>query len=87
MVRYPVFPSPFDLKDLVPFPITGRDPILPPLYRFCGASHPQRPKKHVKGIYIYFIDPSPQGKAFFISMMEAQRIPPGRTDKLIDCGI
>ena len=60
----PVQPSPASLYNLERLPSPGRDPALPPIYRYLGR-HPLRPRNaetDASNTYIYFVDPSDEGK-------------------------
>ena len=76
---YSVVPEdPRVLVGLVPFPIAGRNPALPPLYRYEGI-HPQLLTAVTPAtvVYVYLVDSSPEGRQVSRSLSESMSVPGG----------
>lgn len=78
-VEYDVEPRPAALLGLEKVTVLGRDPRLPDLYRYLGA-HPLRERcvSTPHTTYVYFVDPSPEGKAHARTCAKPLKIPHGR---------
>lgn len=86
---YCIEPRKAALVDLELLDLPGRNPLLPPIYRYIGK-HPQR--RHLtstsSSTYVYLVDPSPQGKKYAKKLAKELKIPYGRlaTMNVVDPG-
>ena len=65
------------LDNLVRCLLPGRDPRLPPVYRYSGRCHPQLNYDGVGTSYICLFDSSKAGKLAFNQMASSMAIPAG----------
>ncbi|KAF7797785.1 hypothetical protein EIP86_008987 [Pleurotus ostreatoroseus] len=81
---YDVVPIESAQTGLTPMLLPGRDLRCPPFFRYHGV-HPLIETKNldlVANVYIYFIDPSPEGKQRWICLQEQLKIPYCRDEEL-----
>ncbi|KAI0085725.1 hypothetical protein BDY19DRAFT_908927 [Irpex rosettiformis] len=73
------------LEGIEPLDIDGRDPALPPMYRYTDGIHPQL-RNHTRqgglgNVYVYLVDSSTDGRAAFLALTSKMSIPSGRIDQ------
>ncbi|KAI0083214.1 hypothetical protein BDY19DRAFT_998758 [Irpex rosettiformis] len=68
-----------------PFDIEGRNPALPPMFRYIDGIHPQlrnRSRQHGFGaVYVYLVDSSPDGRTAFQALASKIGIPSGQVNQ------
>ncbi|KAI0094150.1 hypothetical protein BDY19DRAFT_911359 [Irpex rosettiformis] len=79
----PADPHVLDGLELLHF--EGRNPALPPMYRYASGVHPQllngTRDASVGTAYVYLVDPSDEGRAKFHSLASTMNIPGGMIDE------
>ena len=80
--RFLLHPTTEALANLELVPNLGRDPRLPQIYRYVGQHPKRRSQAEDATTYVYFIDPTIEGKALARELEDIMGVPYGRLETM-----